>query len=79
MLSFIGLTISRNAAGLINTGACSRQQTTTCTRKHTPMQVKQAFGSHSVSAKQRAGVSEQLQEPWGGLGLAASSEGLGEA
>lgn len=41
------------------------------------MRVKQAFGSHSVSAKQRAGVSEQLQEPWGGLGLTASSEGLG--
>lgn len=41
--------------------------------------VKQAFGSRSVSEKQRVGVSEQLQEPWGGLGLTASSEGLGEA
>lgn len=24
-------------------------------------------------------MSEQLQEPWGGLGLTASSKGLGEA
>lgn len=32
-----------------------------------------------MSEKQRVGVSEQLQEPWGGLGLTASSEGLGEA
>lgn len=45
----------------------------------THTQVKQAFGSRSVSEKQRVGVSEQLQEPWGGLGLTASSKGLGEA
>lgn len=46
---------------------------------HVHTRVKQAFGSRSVSEKQRVGVSEQLQEPWGGLGLTASSEGLGEA
>ena len=59
----------------------THQQTTahTHTYTHTHTGVKQAFGSRSVSEKQRVGVSEQLQEPWGGLGLTASSKGLGEA
>lgn len=38
------------------------------THTHT---LKQAFGSHSVSQR----TSEQLQEPRGGPGLTASSEG----